>query len=344
MKFLIVLVNYNGSDLTIDCLKSLAPSLAVLPEVQVVVCDNGSHDDEVCRLSAAIERLGLARCVALRSIYPNQGFTGGNNVVLREALASVSPPDAAMLLNNDTLVRPDAIQELVQFFEQRPDVGLCASRLEYPDGESQRAARRFLSIASEFESQARLGVVSRLLSRWRIAPDELVSDEPRICGWAPGAALAIRREVLESVGLLDEGLYTYFDDVDYCLRARRAGWPLWYVPASRIVHLVGKTTGITAEGARPKRRPSYWFCARRRYYLKNHGAFYTALADLAAVAGLSLFKLRQAIQRRPNVDPPHLLGDLLRHSVLATGFRNRPVLNPLTGAPVHSTGAKISAA
>lgn len=152
----------------------------------------------------------------------------------------------------------------------------------------------------------------------------------------------IRREVIEKVGLLDEDLYTYFDDVDYCLRARRAGWSTWYVPESRIVHLVGRTTGITDHSQRPKRRPEYWFWARRHYFLKNFGPLYAVLADLAAASGLIIWKARNFIGRRPDCDPPHLLGDLLRHSVLATGFRIRPVINPLTGARVLTSSMKSS--
>lgn len=344
MRFLIVLVNYNGSDLTIDCLRSLTPELEALPDARVVVCDNGSDPAEPPRLSRAIEEVGLADRVTLRLLRQNQGFTGGNNAVIREALADKQPPDVVMLLNNDTRVRPGAIQTLVRFLEQRPEVGLCGSRLEHEDGESQRAARRFLTAASEFEAYARLGVVSRLLSRWLVAPPEPPTQEPQICGWLPGAALAVRRTVLERVGLLDEGLYTYFDDVDYCLRARRAGWPTWYVPASRIVHLVGKTTHVTEARERPKRRPKYWFQARRRYFLTNFGRFYAAFADASAIGGLGLFKLMNSLRRRPDPDPPHLLRDLVRHSVYLSGFRPTPVENPLTGAPVVSASEPIAAA
>ncbi|TWT97602.1 N-acetylglucosaminyl-diphospho-decaprenol L-rhamnosyltransferase [Botrimarina colliarenosi] len=342
MRLLLVLVNYNGSGLTIDCLRSLAPELAKLPGVRVAVCDNGSEAGEVERLADAVVELGLSDRVDLRAVRCNQGFTGGNNVLIREALASSTPPDAVMLLNNDTLVCPGAIVELVRFLESHPDVGLCGSRLEHPDGESQRAARRFITAASEFEAYARIGVISRLLSSWLVAPPESGSSIPSRCGWIPGAALVVRTEVLRTVGLLDEGLYTYFDDVDYCFRARRAGWPTWYVPTSRIVHLVGKTTHITEAQTRPRRRPAYWFAARRRYFLTNFSAPYAAMADLAAIAGLVLHKTRVFVQRRPDPDPPMLLRDLARHSVLVTGFRRRPVDNPLTGAPVVSSAEQVT--
>lgn len=326
MRLLLVLVNYNGFDLTVDCLKSLRAELDAMPNVQVGLCDNGSGEKEVRRLGAAIDELELSERVTLSSVFPNRGFTGGNNEVIRVALAADAPPDAIMLLNNDTLVPEGAIQKLVQFMEEHPEVGVCGSRLEYPDGESQRAARRTLTFISELESYARIGLLSRLLSPWLVAPPE--RDVPHVCGWVPGAALLVRRKVFNRVGLLDEDLYTYFDDVDYCLRAKRLGFPTWYVPESRIVHLVGKTTGITATEVRPQRRPSYWFWARRHYFLKNFGAWHATLADTAAIIGLCIWKLQLAVRKKPNPDPPHLLRDLVSHSVFRTGYRIRPVANP----------------
>jgi GT2 family glycosyltransferase len=326
MKLLIVLVNYHGAALTIDCLGSLRSELNALPQARVALCENGSGPAEADRLRAAIRELELGDRVTLTEVFPNRGFTGGNNAVIAPELASADPPDAVMLLNNDTLVREGAVREIVEFMTRRPDVGLCGSRLEYPDGQSQLAARRTLSIISEFESQVRLAAVSWLLKKWVITPPEQQTPHP--CDWAPGAALTIRREVLEAVGLLDEGLYTYFDDVDYCHRASRAGWPTWYVPASRIVHLVGQTTGITAEIPKPKRRADYWFLARRRFFLKNFGPAYAALADAAAIAGLFAWNVRTRLQRKANPDPPCLLRDYVRHSVFVTGFRLRAVPNP----------------
>ena len=140
--------------------------------------------------------------------------------------------------------------------------------------------------------------------------------------------MLVRREVLRQIGLLDEDLYTYFDDVDLCLRARRASWTVWYVPDSHVVHLMGQTTGITQRTEPPRRRPDYWFQARRHFWLKHYGPWRTALADTAWITGFALWRLRRRIQRKPDTDPPKLLWDSIRHSVFMTGFRLRPVKNP----------------
>ena len=133
--------------------------------------------------------------------------------------------------------------------------------------------------------------------------------------------------MLEQVGLLDEGLYTYFDDPDICLRAARAGWETWYVPSSRVVHLGGATTGVTGNRP-PSRRPPYWHQARRRFFLKNYGPWCTALVDAAFILGYATWRLRRRLLRKPDTDPPNMLIDSIRHSVFCAGIRVPVVENP----------------
>ena len=93
-----------------------------------------------------------------------------------------------------------------------------------------------------------------------------------------------------------------------------------------MVHLEGASTGVTTVA--PKRRPVYWFQARRRFLLKNHGPAYTALVDAAFIAGFATWRVRRWVQRKPDTAPDHLLKDFLRHSVLRTGFALNEVENP----------------
>ena len=137
----------------------------------------------------------------------------------------------------------------------------------------------------------------------------------------------------EAVGLLDEGFFLYYEEVDFCRRAAGAGWQCWYVPASRVVHLVGAATQLSDQRKHRQRRPKYWFDARRRYFVKNHGAAYALLADVMFVIGFSLWRVRRAIQRKQDNDPPKLLSDTIRNSVLC---------EPLPAAAVEiDTGESI---
>src|SRR5690606_15010874 len=99
-------------------------------------------------------------------------------------------------------------------------------------------------------------------------------------------SLMARREVFEEVGLLDDGYFMYYEEVEFCRRAARAGWACWHVPASRVVQLVGQASGVV-QGT-PARRPAYWFESRRRYFITQHGRGVAVLADLAWLAALPL--------------------------------------------------------
>jgi hypothetical protein len=126
--------------------------------------------------------------------------------------------------------------------------------------------------------------------------------------------MLIRREVFAEAGLLDEQYFLYFEETDFCLQARRAGWSCWHQPQSRVVHLVGQSTGVTNPFFKAKRRPRYWFASRLHYFQKNHGRFYTFLSNLAHITGVGLWRLRRALQRKPDNDPPGFLCDFLRYS------------------------------
>src|SRR5258708_7267811 len=99
-------------------------------------------------------------------------------------------------------------------------------------------------------------------------------------------------------------------------RAGRAGWPCWYFPEARVVHLVGRSSGVTDPRAARKRRPGYWFRARRRYFLRNHGRAATLLADLAWTLGYASFRLRRLVLRKPGTDPQWLFWDFIRYNFL----------------------------
>lgn len=318
----IVIVNFRTPDLTIDCLDSLAPELKELPHAHVTLVEGGSGDDSATRLREAIDERGYGDWVTLDVREHNAGFAGGNNAALRPALAQDPPPDYVLLLNPDTVVRPGAIAALLAFMEAHPDAGLAGSRLEDPDGTAQNSAFRFPSVASSLENTLRFGLVSRLFKNKIVAPP--ARDEAHRTDWLAGASLIVRRAVFDKIGVLDDGYFMYFEETDFCLAAQRAGFEAWYVPDSRVVHLVGAASGVTAknETARPaKRRPAYWFESRKRYFVKNHGKLVATLADAAWITGFALWRLRVKLTGRPDRDPEKLLGDFIRHSVFVKGFR-----------------------
>jgi N-acetylglucosaminyl-diphospho-decaprenol L-rhamnosyltransferase len=337
MKLLVVITNYRVADLTIHCLSSIADEIGHLPGVRVAVCENGTGDDSGERIKNAIAENGWDSWCALSAISTNLGFTGGNNSLIRPALLSADAPEYVLLLNADTVIRQNAFTALTDFMDRHPEVGIAGSRLEDPDGTPQRSAFRFPSPLSEFEEHLKLGLVSSLLKGWVVAPP--VSPEACATDWVAGASMIVRREVFHDVGLLDEGYFTYFEDVDFCFNARKARWPTWYVPTSRVVHLVGRSTGITVK--RPKRRPPYALEARRRYFLKNYGPLRAALADVGEIVGLALWRLR-VLFGKPDSTAPCLLRDCFKHSVFLTGFELKNVQNPAFLSPKASATERVA--
>lgn len=313
----VVIVNYRTAGLTIDCLRSLVSEVRSLPGTRVIVTDNASGDGSVEKIQAAIETEGWGDWASLQPLERNGGFAYGNNAAIRPVVESPNPPPYILLLNPDTIVRPGALKALVDFMDSHPDVGIAGSRLEDPDGTPQRSAFRFHSILSELDFGLRLGIVTKLLSNWVVAPP--VSDEVGQTDWVAGASMIVRREVFETAGLMDEEYFMYYEEMDFCLQAKKAGWSCWYVPPSHVVHLVGQSSGVTDTKRPPKRLPQYWFDSRRRYFLKNHGWLYAAVADAAWASGFALWRLRRIIQRKPDPDPPNYLGDFLRNSVFLKG-------------------------
>src|SRR5262249_25421828 len=224
----IVIVNYRTPRLVIDCLRSLAAQVGAACPARVVVVDNDSRDGSVGAIRRVIDGARWGDWVEVLPLERNLGFAGGNNAALRDAMSPPGATDYILLLNPDTVARPGALRALVDFMERHPEVGIAGSRLEDPDGTPQRSAFRFPSWASELEGGLRLGLVSRLLHRRVVAPP--VRGEAHPCDWVAGASMMIRRAVFRDIGLLDDGYFLYFEEVDFCLRARRAGWSCWYVP------------------------------------------------------------------------------------------------------------------
>jgi N-acetylglucosaminyl-diphospho-decaprenol L-rhamnosyltransferase len=317
----VVIVNYRTSGLVIDALKSLEAEVAALPGLCVLVVDNASGDGSAERLTDAVREHDWLDWASVLALDQNGGFAAGNNAAIRPGLESGAPPRYVLLLNPDTVVRSGAVRTLFDFMESRPDVGLAGSRLEDPDGTPQQSAFRFPCILGELEAGLHLRIASRLLARWAAASP--VKDHAGPTDWVAGASLIVRREVFETVGLLDEGYFLYYEEVDFCRRALLAGWPCWYVPQSRVVHLVGQSSGLhESNDASRRRRPAYWFEARRRYFLSHLGLARTILADLAWSAGYASYRVRRVLQRRPDRDPDRMLQDFLRHSLL---FRSHMV-------------------
>lgn len=316
---LVVIVNYRTAPLVAEGLKCLQQEVAAHPTIRVTVVDNDSGDGSAELLQQVVEENQWGSWATIVPSDYNGGYAYGNNLVIRPALASEHPPDYVLLLNPDTAIRPEAVWTLATFMENHPQAGICGSGLENLDGSPWPIAFRFPSVFSELDAGLRLGVVTKLLSRWVVARE--MGHEATQVDWLPGASMMVRREVFDAIGLMDEQYFLYYEETDFCLQAHRAGWKCWYVPQSRVMHIAGQSTGVTARDSRPKRLPRYWFDSRRRYFTKNHGWLYAAAVDGVWLHSFMLWRLRRLVQRKPDPDPPHMGWDYWRNSTVVTTLK-----------------------
>lgn len=315
-RLLVAIVNYKTPELVCNLLDSLIPQLDESQD-QVCLVDNDSKDHSLNTIAQHIDKKGYRHYVKLIAAPKNGGFSYGNNLAIRSVGTDI--PEYVLLLNPDTNVLVNSIAALLDFMVQRPDVGIAGARVEGEDGQVQGSAFRFHTISSEFENGLRFGLVSQLLAKKRV-PMALGKSAMKV-DWVSGACMLIRREVLKDIGLMDEDYFLYFEETDFCLQANRQGWPCWYVPDSRVIHYVGQSTGVVSGDVERRRRPQYWFQSRQRYFLKNHGVFYTLMTDFVWGSTFALWRLRRRVQKKPDLDPEKMLLDFWKNSLFITLFK-----------------------
>ncbi len=228
----IVIVSYNVRDLLENCLHSVASSLHGISH-EVFVVDNDSDDGSVDMVR---QRFPDIRLIDSRE---NVGFARANNLALREARG-----DYLLLLNPDTLVQEDTLHTMLRFFRENGDVGMAGCKIIRPDGSLEAACRR--SFPSPWNSFTKLAGLSTLFPRSplfaRYNLTYLSEDESYEVDAISGSFMMLRREVYDTIGGLDESYFMYGEDLDWCFRTQKAGWKLFYVHGTKIVHYGGEST------------------------------------------------------------------------------------------------------
>ncbi len=269
----IIIVSWNVRDLLAACLDSIAaapviidsePVGAGLPtrprsageiHVEVIVVDSASSDGSAAMIQA---RYPWVRLLARDE---NIGFTRGNNLALEAAQGR-----HLMLLNPDTVVHGDALNQLVNALDAQPAVGIVGPRVLNEDGTTQSTRRRFPTpLTAIFESTwLQAYAPRRVLDRYYVTdqPDDGTFE----VDWVQGCALTARRAVYEQIGPLDPGYIMFSEELDWCRRAKDAGWRVLYLGSARITHYGGKST----EQAQTDRH-IYFQQSKLRYFRKFHG-------------------------------------------------------------------------
>jgi GT2 family glycosyltransferase len=244
----IVIVNHNAREHLENCLQSLSASPPAIPH-EIVVVDNASADGSVAAVRA---RWPHTTIVEQRT---NSGFAAGNNAGIRAARGTL-----LLLLNNDTLVPPGAVDRLVDRLIAQPDAAVAGPRLVDANGIAELSFGPMISPLAELRQKIVMSLHAAGLAPVA-AWVERATRRERYVDWVSGACLLVRREAAERAGLLDERYFLYTEDVDFCAAIRQQGQRVLFTPAAEIVHLRGRSRATAP-------------AAMDAAYRRSHLAFY----------------------------------------------------------------------
>lgn len=279
MRFSVIFVNYDSWEFTLRAVESLRRT--GYGDFEAIVVDNDDRPvpelPEWVRLLRSGRNVGFARACN-RGIFASRG-------------------EFAVLLNPDSLVHAGFFEELERFFAGHPLAAVAGPRIVEADGSIQRSARSELSFLSGLAG--RTSLLARLFPKGRLARSQFLYaeelSEPTLADWVSGACMALRREALDEVGLLDERFFMYFEDSDLCKRVWQSGREVYYLPRVEVFHHTGGSSNRRVTAVLRFHRNAL------RYHLKHgpHGPLrlYTALT-VVGLAGRAAAKLAELALRR----------------------------------------------
>jgi GT2 family glycosyltransferase len=227
----VVIVNYNVRAFLENALVALGKSMRGI-EGEVFVVDNASDDGSV---EMVRQKFPEVRLIVNKT---NLGFAAANNIALRE-----SSGEYLLLLNPDTLVQEDTMHRMIDFLATHIDVGLAGCRILNPDGTLQLACRRTFPTPwvalSKIIGLSAMFPGSKLFGKYNLT--YLDPSEMHEVDAVSGSFMFLRRKVFEDVGGLDEQFFMYGEDLDWCYRIKEAGWKIFYVPSTQIIHYKGES-------------------------------------------------------------------------------------------------------
>ena len=232
----IVIVSFNTASLTRQCLEKAQACKGKL-SCEVIVVDNASHDGSANMVATEFPQVRLIRLAT------NRGFAGGNNPGIRAAAGKY-----ILLLNSDAFLVQGVLENTVAYMDANPGIGVLGCKLTNPDGSLQPSARMLpgpLNKILHISGRASRFPTSRFFGRIDFSWWD--HSTPRSVGWVVGAFFMIRHVVVEQIGGLDERYFLYFEEIDFCRTARRAGWDVLFYPFASVVHLGGQSSAGTSE-------------------------------------------------------------------------------------------------
>jgi GT2 family glycosyltransferase len=261
----ICIVNLNAKDYLKNCLESI-PKAANNLTWEIILVDNGSTDGSVSMIGEEFPH------AVLIPNSENLGYTRPMNQALQNAKGRY-----LIQLNPDTIPKANAFLHLFNFMESNPSAGICTPKVLNRDGSIQyqcrRSAARPWDTITYFSGLSRLFPKSPFFAKYLMTylPDDEIAEVEAVSG----SCMFIRREVINQIGYLDEQFFAYQEDADFCFRARKAGWKIFYVPSAEIIHFGGQG----GSKAQPYRAIYEWHRSYYLYYRKHLARDYLFLIN-----------------------------------------------------------------
>ncbi|GAB3718934.1 glycosyltransferase family 2 protein [Spirosoma lituiforme] len=270
----LITINYNQAVVTCDLLESTQQ--LTYPNYEIIVVDNGSAEDPSERI-----RQGNYPHVRVIVSPDNLGFSGGNNLGIQQAKG-----DYYFLLNNDTIVTPDLLEQLIKPFVKDATIGVCCPKIRYHDQPN------IIQYAGYHPLNKYTG---RTWAIGLMEPDQGQHDQAKPTYFAHGAAMLVSREVLDRVGSLDDSFFLYYEELDWSMRIRKAGYQIYYQPEALIYHRESMSVG--------KQNPMkvYYHTRNRLWFMRRNVEKLPLLVFYVYYFGLALPKafVHYALQRQP---------------------------------------------
>ena len=270
MNLSIVILNYRTFELTRDTVNSVL-RYSYPFSYEIIVVDNASGDDSLIKLQDYFKDK-----VKFIESKENNGFAAGNNLALRQVKS-----DYVLLLNSDTVVWQNTLENVYSYMEQHTDVGACGCRVRLESGELDKACKRtFPNVKNSF---FRLFHIPNKSQDDNYNLTDLPDDEVYEIDCLTGAFMFIRDRALEDAGLLDETFFMYGEDIDLCYRIKQAGWKIVYYGKNSITHFKG------ASSKKQKNKLIYEFYhAMYIYYKKHHAKESSFIVNIVVYFGISV--------------------------------------------------------
>ncbi len=229
VKLSIIVVSYNTAELLQDCLQSVFQNQPK-HDFEVIVIDNNSKDNSIAMIEKGFPFVKLLKNNV------NLGYAKANNLAIK-----LTQGDYVLLLNSDTIIFPDTLDAIIDYLDSHPSVGVLGTELLGINREIiQMSWGIFPSIMGEVIQKFLSPIYIRKYTAVRLMVQYLQRKERKVM-LVTGAAMTIRKKVLKDVGLLDENFFLYFEEPDFCVRARKGGWDIVFNPAIKIVHRLGSS-------------------------------------------------------------------------------------------------------